>query len=1130
MRRMTRDEELQRRATAPDASVWVGANAGSGKTHVLASRVTRLLLAGTRPSAMLCLTFTKAAAAEMSNRVYGELAKWTVSDDATLRRTLAERGEKAIDAALLGRARALFAHTLDAPGGLKIQTIHAFCESLLKRFPLEAGVPPYFSVADEAAAAELLAEARDRLVREAVDDPGLREALALVATASTEGGFGALMAEAVARRRRLQLLAARYPGGDAAAVAIAAALGVAPGTDDDALLHAFLAATPRGALRRAAAALARGSAKDVERGLLVAQLADADEAMAIELLWHPVFLTSAGEPRVGLGTKSVDAGAVATLRAEQQRLIAFREQYDAARLARASGAFLLLGQRLLALYARAKAERAVLDYDDLILRARELLAAPDAAPWVLYKLDGGLDHILVDEAQDTAAEQWEVIVALAAEFFAGVGGRSGTRTVFAVGDPKQSIFGFQGAEPALFDAQRAKFRRQVRQAGQRWEDTPLETSRRSVPAILGFVDALFAHGAARPGVVAPGEVLRHETTRVEKAGFVELWPLIQAAEDTPAAPWDAPLDYTPEKSPPLILADRIAETIKRWLNRGEALESDGAPIKPNDILILVRRRDAFFQAIVRALKKLQIPVAGVDRLVLAEEIAVMDLVALGRFALLPQDDLTLATVLKGPLFGFSEEELFELAHGRAGRLWYALRERAEERPQWREAAHALRAILARVDRVSPYDFFAGILSARGGRARILARLGPEAAEPLDEFLAQALAFERTQPPALENFLHWFAAAGAEIKRDPEPARAEVRVMTVHGAKGLQANIVILPDTCAPPNGSGIESPVAWTEGALPSGGLPLWPGAGGRDHPLARDARQAQRAAEADEHRRLLYVAATRARDRLYVCGWFNKRKPAGCWYDLVAETFDGLRGTVDVALPWGERGRRFLSGAPVARQPARDEGPAAAAALPAWARAPAPVEPLPPRPLAPSRPASEPPVSSPLSDAQRFRRGRLIHRLLQALPDVAADRRPAVAARMLASETLDEATRAEIVASALAVLRDPAVAAAFGPGSLAEAPVVGRIASQVIAGQVDRLVVGPSEVLVIDYKTNRPPPKRAEEVAPVYLGQMAAYRALLREIYPGRTVRCLLLWTEGPRLMPLADRLLDRHAPKPLI
>jgi ATP-dependent helicase/nuclease subunit A len=790
----------------------------------------------------------------------------------------------------------------------------------------------------------------------------------------------------------------------------------------------------------------------------------------------------------------------------------------------------VLGQRLLALYARAKAERAVLDYDDLILRARDLLAAPDAAPWVLYKLDGGLDHILVDEAQDTAAEQWAVIAALAAEFFAGSGGREVTRTVFAVGDPKQSIFGFQGAEPALFEAQRDSFRRQVRQAGQSWEDTPLQTSRRSVPAILGFVDALFARDAARPGVLAPDDVLRHATVRTGVAGFVELWPMIQAEEDEPATPWDAPLDYVGERSPSAILAARIAELVAGWIARREILEGEGRPISAGDVLILVRRRDAFFQAIVRALKKSRIPVAGVDRLVLAEEIAVMDLVALGRFALLPQDDLTLATVLKGPLFGFSEDALFDLAYDREGkRLWATLQARAEERPEWRETAHALRTILARVDTVGPYDFFAGILSARGGRARILARLGPEAAEPLDEFLAQALAFERMQPPALENFLHWFAAAGAEIKRDPEPARAEVRVMTVHGAKGLQANIVILPDTCGLPNAGGIEPLVAWSDGDLPTGGLPLWPGAGGRDHPMARDARQALRAAEADEHRRLLYVAATRARDRLYVCGWFNKRKPTGCWYDLVAETFDDLPGTTDVALPWGERGQRFAMGVAAAAQAPRDSGPTAAAALPGWARMPAPVEPLPPRPLAPSRPASEPPVSSPLTDAQRFRRGRLIHRLLQALPEVAADRRAAVAVRMLAGEALAEDARDEIVAAALGVLRDPAAAAAFAPGSLAEAPVVGRVGSQVIAGQVDRLVVG-AEVLVIDYKTNRPPPKRAEDVAPAYLGQMAAYRALLREIYPGRPVRCALLWTEGPRLMPLADRLLDRHVPKPLI
>ena len=672
-------------ALDPQASAWVGANAGSGKTWVLASRVLRLLLAGVRPHRILCLTFTKTAAAEMATRILDELAKWSAAGDDDLRKALVERGYAPDGPEALARARGLFARTLDAPGGLQIQTIHAFCESLLKRFPLEAGVPPHFAVADDITQVELLRETRDRLLRAASGDTAIADALATVAAATGEMGFDALADEAIQRRRRLAALA----GGDESA--LAAALAIAADANEDALAREFVAAAPLADLARAAKALTRGGVRDTARAALLTEIVAArDKAGCIDEQWARAFLTGTGEPLKTLAAKAslkADPGIATILEDEQARLIDFRARRDAIRLLRGSEAFLALARALNAIYAQVKRERGLLDYDDLILGARALLAGENAVPWVLFKLDGGIDHILVDEAQDTSAEQWDIVAALADEFFSGRGRREGiARTVFAVGDPKQSIFRFQGADPAQFARQRDRFAAQVQSVAAPWRLVPIETSRRSAPAILDFVDRLFALPEAQDGVVEAGRPLAHRAHRIDAFGMVELWPLIGARDEDDGAPWDAPLDYVDAKSPPAQLAGRIAETIKGWTARGEILESAGRPIQAGDVLILVRRRDAFFHAIVRALKQARIPVAGADRLVLAEEIAVMDLAAIGRFALLPQDDLTLATVLKGPLFGFSEEDLFALCHKRDSWLWNALRSRAGEQPHWARAA------------------------------------------------------------------------------------------------------------------------------------------------------------------------------------------------------------------------------------------------------------------------------------------------------------------------------------------------------------------------------------------------------------------------------------------------------------
>ncbi len=1127
-------------AANPARSVWVVANAGSGKTHVLTTRIVRLLLAGARPGAILCLTFTKAAAAEMHARLSGLLANWATADDKRLDEELNKRLGQSPSEETKRAARTLFARVIDAPGALRIQTIHAFCESLLKRFPVEARVPPHFAVADEGVAAELMAQARNQLLADAMHDTPLREALAVAVGRADERMFAEAIDYLLAGRRRLR--SAIGPTGEGLEAAIAELwreFGVAPGDSPQLAVRRCFESVDRAGFAVAIAALAVGGKTDIARaGRLKTALA-APTAPEFYALWRRAFLTAEGTPNKSLATKAVQASSpasLALLQEEQARIVDLDASLNAIAAASSSAALLRLGQALLQRYDRLKQARALLDYDDLILRAVALLQG--AALWVLYKLDGGIDHLLVDEAQDTAPEQWQAVAALVDEFFSGDGARETRpqRSVFVVGDEKQSIFSFQGADLAAFERMRSTLAAKAREA---WHEVPLEVSFRSSQLVLDLVDRTFAEPDLAAGVVSGGKTVAHRAARLGAAGHVELWPPLLPDQAADPVAWDAPLDYVSIEHPSVKLATRIARTVKGWIGT-EYLPALGRTVRAGDVLVLVRRRNRFFDACVRAFKDSGVPVAGADRMQLLDQIAIMDLLALARFCLLPGDDLALAELLKSPLYSFDDDDLFKLAHLREGRLWQALRTRAAENPKWQTAADEISELLARADYVPPYEFYADLLHARSGRKRMLARLGPDAADPIDEFLAKCLSFERLSAPSLQGFVQWFQSGATDIKRDMEQGRDEVRVMTVHGAKGLEAEIVFLPDTCAVPT---IKDRVLWRSTGT---SLPLWPPSGAKGLGPIETARSAANEAAMAEYRRLLYVAMTRTRDRLYVCGWTSKAPSPNSWYAGIAKGFDKLAAEHDSLGMADEPPAPHVIDADVdglkvraIRTPQTGKidkkdvaVPAAASVpLPAWAPSrEAPLEPQPPRPLVPSQPQIAPRVASPLAAKNRdaFLRGKLIHRLLQSLPDIAPAAREAAARRLLARNAygLDAAQIDEIAAETLRVLADPGFAAAFAPGSLAEAPIVARIGTRALAGRIDRLAIEPARVLVVDFKTNRPPPADAADVDPVYLAQLAAYRAALRPLFPGRALACALLWTYAPRLMAIDDALLDRHAP----
>tara|TARA_R110000868_G_scaffold79102_1_gene225108 strand:- start:59280 stop:62744 length:3465 start_codon:yes stop_codon:yes gene_type:complete len=1140
---------LQRNASDPMASVWVSASAGAGKTKVLSDRVLRLMLSGTEPHRILCLTFTKAAAAEMANRVNERLGHWATMEDRDLHDDLFNLAGIAPSGDETRRARRLFASVLDAPGGMKIQTIHAFCQSLLRRFPLEAGLAPHFDIMDDRTAAETMTDVQEEVLAFARNgrDDGLADALSIVTGQVREGAFGEVMGELARERGRLKRMLAHHGGAARMRDAVYAALGVRVGQNEDDVLRKALSddAFDRDGLMRGLAALEAGTKTDQDRVPALAQFLEKtsiEDRLSVYGDYRSVFFTAAGEPRAKLITKKAaenhPMGADA-LEAECARLVEVDRLRKAAAMAGATAALITIGNAMLDRYAAKKALHARLDYDDLILISLQLLQQQvGIAGWVLFKLDEGLDHILIDEAQDTNREQWEVVRILAEEFFAGAGQHDEKpRTIFAVGDAKQSIYSFQRADPEKFVQMRAYFRERAREIEAEWREVPMNISFRSTDAVLGTVDRVFAGMIAKQGVGDDGADVSHSPFRIGQAGRIELWPAVEPQERAAEDPWTPPTRIVRLEDPEIRLARVIAGRIRHAIDAGEELTSRGRPVRAGDFMILVRRRTAFVDEVVKALKERNVPVAGVDRMQITDQLAVMDLIAFGRFLLMPEDDLTLAEVLKSPLIGFDDDQLFAIAHNRPRTLWLALREKVGVDGVDRAFATAYEFLfkwLGRVDYERPFELFAELLGgrgddARGVRARLVGRLGIEANDPIDEFLNLAMGYEADHAPTLQGFLHWLMAGDAEIKRDLEQSgRDEVRIMTVHGAKGLQAPIVFLPDTMQVPT----QSPnLFWQEDR----DLMYWLPRVALETEVVSRLRDGISIKRDQEYNRLLYVALTRAEDRLYICGWQGKRKaPDHCWYNLCQQAMEGFARPepFDFHLysgsGWDGDGWVWETTQREAPKPDKVKITSGLADLPKrrLIRETAPVEAFPPKPLAPSRPLEEEPsVQSPLGgdQGQSFKRGILIHKLLELLPDLPDAKRRAAAERFLAQpvHALEADQQREITDETIAIFENPEFAPVFDAGSKAEVPLVGIVGGDVVSAQIDRLVVRENEVMIVDFKTNRPPPRDVDGTPRAYRRQMSIYRAALNQMYPDKLIRCYILWTNGPWMVELPDHLL---------
>jgi len=1152
------DPDVQQRLAAnPESSVWVGASAGSGKTKVLTDRVLRLLLPdknglnAVNPQKILALTFTKAAASEMALRINKELSKWAVMP---IQADTKDKKEYLFDALeyLLGYpptqkqlevAKQLFAKVIDVPGGLKIMTIHSFCTSVLGRFPLEAGLSPNFKAVEENETAPLLQMAIQTTVRTAQQEKGsdMAQAFHNLALSKNEEEIDFLIKKITSERRQITKILKDNFGAIGLYTNLCKHFDIDDGAEKQSIITNACATSTFDeiALREACKALSEGTEKtDQPKGLTIQNWLDSDAPTRIKNFeqYQNIFFNANGEIYKNLcttGIKNKNPQCDEALKEEAYRLEKINQTLSALNIATLTRDLFLLGDDILKNYTALKEKNGFLDYDDLILKTLDLLEGetktlqnlPDVSQWIRYKLDQGIDHILVDEAQDTNPEQWGIINALTSDFFNDSSDDT-IRTLFVVGDEKQSIYSFQRAAPEKFEDMRQFFSKKINDYHKDFDEVSFITSFRSTQAVLKFVDTIFQNNVYQNGL--GHNKIEHQSFRRKQPGKVALWPLFKNPEKDDRNVWLPPTEIIDNQSGAQLLANHIGDTLQSWITEKRHLYSYDRAVQPKDIMILLRTRNAFLDQLVRALKTRNIPVNGVDRMVLNDQLVIQDMCAIAQFALLPDDNLTLAEILKSPFIGLSEEALFDLSYNRKKlSLWDKLRQSSHK-----EIYAWLNSLIQSTNHLSPYAFFASLLQiscptdSESGLRAIKKRLGNEALDPIDEFLNTALIFEQNNVPNLQEFLVQQQSNTAQIKRELDDAGNMVRIMTIHGAKGLQAPIVIMPDTIRSASGVKKEHVLLphQTGNDYPyfcptSKGLP----------PSCEKALNQWEQKQDEEYRRLFYVAATRAESELYIGGYFGKNRPKKeSWYDYAEYAFDNLENISEEKHPTFETPVLTYSN-PETSAPDRQEeknmlDKSEELSAPSWLHKPITHEDETLRALTPSRQLSneEEQSLSPLNakkENNRFKRGNIIHKLLQILPSINSsnwhERTKQYLSRSAHALTIKE--QKEILEETLNILNHPEFKEIFGPNARAEVPISGIVNNnQLLSGQIDRLLITENEILIVDFKTNRPPPKDKENVPKIYLDQMSAYENALREIYPNRTIKKALIWTNIGHLMVL--------------
>ncbi len=1121
--------DLQTKASNPQVSAWMSASAGAGKTAVLVRRVLRLLLTdGIYAENILAITYTKAAASEMSNRINDSLTKWAVCDDKELNDILTKVLGHTPNDEDKKKSRRLFASVLDAKGGLKIQTIHSFCQSLLGRFPLEAGLPQGFTILENNT---LLIKTAHQML---VSDPKMLDVLKIISGAGNAHNFEKDLESIIQKRQKFKKVFTSYEEGLEQAIdALYTGLNVDKNTTIGTIKQAYIddlnSNDITNRIESHISNLQSGKGKTIDKRLEL--LAEWEKTGDIDT-FYKAFFTDKGI--LFKGSVKIFKADLELLEPIEKAYNTYKRRLNSFKLAQNTSAIYRVANRFIDIYEKLQKQHNVLDFTDIVLATEKLLSNENIAPWILHKTDYGHTHILLDESQDTAPEQWNIMRNLLEPFFDG--STDEHRTIFSVGDEKQSIYTFQGADPQGFTEAKKYFKGRSSNAEKSFEEVPVNVSFRSTPAILNVVDASLSEEF---------EGVTHTAMRKGHGGEVHLLPLLLNSKKN--------LEGVSAKA---VLADELATRIEHLI--GSDMPAMDKQISAGDIMVLVRNRTPFVSFLIRSLKNKGIAVAGADRMKLMEQIEVEDLISVLQFMVMPADDLNLSCLLKSPLIGMDDSDLFNFSHERGRRtLWQSLRQYNQKEGRYSEVVNYLNAQLRKADFTRPFETLNEILNSlcplgadKGltpmtGWKAFRNRLGTQADEAIFELLNIAVAFEYELAPTLQNFITYLHTTNSEIKRDSEAGSNEVRILTVHGSKGLQAPVVIIPNcftTTKNPKG------FMWDE----DNKYCLW-FASKIEETDASDLSPSSIVCDLEkknyeELMRLLYVGMTRA-EEILICGGVGTRgdkneDPKITWYDKILNGMESLQAQKMEYIPasqkynhiWtsGEQRKKDISTYTYvyktehmgAKKEYKGEQQKSFVEkhIPEWVMQNAVAESPLARPLAPSRivnsemPASPSPLSSDTDGIDVFKRGIILHKLLEILPQITEDNRKNSILGYLSSPSLelDTGTQEKWCTEILSVMNTyPYI---FDITTRAEVPISGIVTingeKHPVSGIIDRLCITNDTIYIVDFKSNVHVPNSVAEVPETYKVQLSVYKDLLQEIYPDKQIKTQLLWTYSCEIM----------------
>ena len=818
-------------ASNPSENIWVQANAGTGKTTVLIRRLLRILFRNSynktdKTPGILCLTYTNAAAGEMRNRILDSLRKWAMSDDDKLIELLDGISEKTpANAEDLAFARRVFYMYIDNPDMLKIKTIHSFCEEILRRFPIEAGISPAWSLVSGAAQSVLLQDAFNKMINNSLKNVGniqnTMDAFFKIIDIKSEHFLADLNAMLLKHYKSFfqvdNVDKYREYFIDKTKHILNLDKPVKTDFDMDNMIEIieYIHGTVQG----------RKTPPQYLTNIINITAQYINNTVNFEK-YKDLYLTAKNDVRTLVSKDSV-------LLKEAERVYNIQQYLMNKNVFENTLALFDLSLDFANTYKEIKQERNLLDFEDLILYTQKLFEKPDIMGWVLSQLDVSLSHILVDEAQDTSPQQWNIMKMLAGDFFTD-GNDADNRSLFVVGDTKQSIYGFQNADPVAFAKSREQIAEQIKQNYRTIKEVALDQSFRSVEPVLKTVDYFFSDTS----VVAETGFYnnRHACYRKGDIGFVELHNLLKYED----------------------VAHKTKLYVRDIADKIESLIRD-EKYSPSDIMVLLQKRGSFANPLMVELKRRGIDVAGSDRVKLPLFPAIKDLLHLIRFCIDNKNDYSLCCVLKSPIYRLKERDILKLCDSKNVSENRCVFDCLYE--LYPDVYNDLIDIIEKSKTLAPYSFFSFVLNKNNNRQKIISGLGKHVIDPIEEFMSMCLAYERTQSGTLYHFIKWFITGDSEIKRDMDES-AGVRIMTVHGSKGLASPVVFLIDTVYFPQ---IESVLNLNHLHNNSNyDLWLW-----KTHntEITQAIAEKNKSDAVAEYYRLLYVAMTRTRDRLYIYG-----------------------------------------------------------------------------------------------------------------------------------------------------------------------------------------------------------------------------------------------------------------------